>query len=202
MLAVQYLKEYVEDSDVLIQIWMPTKIGGQNVLSTIDQPYSLNPNCRSLASYRNVSKTFHLTVEENSKESAGLPGRVFLGKLPEWTPDAVDLKSSQDFFPLGVKACNEFYQISVPEISEILQFVCKTHGLPLAVTWALCDWQGEAEHWQFSEKYDYCISTVDSACYVADSDLLGFMKHALAIPFSRSGDSWQSIHNKQAMVCY
>ncbi|KAJ9175128.1 hypothetical protein P3X46_013710 [Hevea brasiliensis] len=236
MLAVQYLKEYVEDSDVLIQIWMPTKIGGQNVLSTIDQPYSLNPNCRSLASYRNVSKTFHLTVEENSKESAGLPGRVFLGKLPEWTPDvrffrsdecprksyakmynisgclalpvfeqdngiclavveivtttqkinynleleivgkaleAVDLKSSQDFFP-GVKACNEFYQISVPEISEILQFVCKTHGLPLAVTWAICDWQGEAEHWQFSEKYDYCISTVDSACYVADSDLLGF----------------------------
>ncbi|KAF2320891.1 hypothetical protein GH714_031646 [Hevea brasiliensis] len=239
MLAIQYLKEYVEDSDVLIQIWVPTKIGGQNVLTTIGQPYCLNQNYKSLASYRNVSKTFHLTAEESSKESAGLPGRVFLGKLPEWTPDvrffrsnecprksyakmynisgclalpvfeegngiclavveivtttqkisyhleleivgkalkAVDLKSSQDFFPHGVQACNEFHQISIPEISEILQFVCKTRRLPLAVTWALSDRRGENEHWQFSEKYDHCIATVDSACYVADGDLLGFQE--------------------------
>lgn len=42
------------------------------------------------------------------------------------------------------------------------------------MTWALRDRQGEVEHWQFSKKYDYCLSTVDSACYVADSDLLGF----------------------------
>ncbi|KDP44508.1 hypothetical protein JCGZ_16341 [Jatropha curcas] len=239
MLAIDYLKEYVEDSDALIQIWVPTKIAGQNVLTTTDQPYSLNPSCLSLASYRNVSKAFHLTAEEDSKESAGLPGPVFLEKFPEWTPDvrffrndecprkyyaelynisgclalpvfeqesgtclavveivtttqkinyhleleivckaleAVDLKSSQDFFPFCIKTCNEFYQIAIPEISKILKSVCETNNLPLALTWALCNRQGKNEYKQVSGKYDYYISTVDSACYMADSDLFGFYK--------------------------
>ncbi|EEF29964.1 transcription factor, putative [Ricinus communis] len=237
MIAIEYLKDYVEESDVLIQIWVPTNKGGQIVLTTIDQPYSLNPNCKGLASYRNVSKTFHLTADADLKESAGLPGRVFLGKLPEWTPDvrffrsdecprknyaklyqisgclalpvfeqdsgvcmavveivtttqkisyhleveivckaleAVDLKGSQDCFPFGVKACNQFYQIAVPEISEILQSVYDTFRLPLAMTWAICDRQGESEQHQFAEEFGYCICTVDSACCVAENDLMGF----------------------------
>ncbi|XP_065869884.1 protein NLP2-like [Euphorbia lathyris] len=233
IIAIEYLKEYVEDSQVLIQIWMPMKKGDQNVLTTIDQPYSLNLNCRNLASYRNVSKSFYLTTEEDSKESAGLPGRVFLGKFPEWSPDvrffridecprknfaemyeisgclalpvfdhrniclavieivttcqkisyhleieivckaleAVDLKSWQDFFPRSLKACNETNQIAIPEISETLQFICQTYRLPLAQTWTSHDSQFNTEI-----PSDYCISTFNSACYVADNDLLGFHK--------------------------
>ncbi|KAJ6735639.1 PROTEIN NLP8 [Salix viminalis] len=51
---------------------------------------------------------------------------------------AVDLKSSDDFCFPGVKTCNEWYQVAVSEMLEILQSMCKTYGLPLALTWALC----------------------------------------------------------------
>lgn len=46
--------------------------------------------------------------------------------------------------------------------------------MPLALTWALCAWQDKSEYRQFGNKHAYCISTVDSACYVADRDFLEF----------------------------
>lgn len=86
--AIEYLKESTRDKDVLIQIWVPINRGGKNVLTTKNQPFSLNPNHESLALYRHVSKNYQFAIdEEGSKESFGLPGRVFLKKLPEWTPD-------------------------------------------------------------------------------------------------------------------
>ncbi|KAJ4831562.1 hypothetical protein Tsubulata_029495 [Turnera subulata] len=236
MLAVGHLREFVEYSEILIQIWVPVERGGKTLLTTIDQPYSVNPKCKSLESYRNVSKTFHFTAENDFTDSAGLPGRAFLGKLPEWSPDvrffrsdecprrsyaymynisgclalpvfgrgsgtclavveivtttqkisyhlelevvckaleAVDLKSSQDFLPPRVK---EFYQVAVPEISEILQSTCKTHRLPLALTWAPCVRQVKSGCEQFDEKGACYFSVVDSACLVADRDLLGFQE--------------------------
>ncbi|XP_021811506.1 LOW QUALITY PROTEIN: protein NLP2-like [Prunus avium] len=87
MLAIGYLKECTKGRDVLIQIWVPIKRGGRQYLTTRDQPFSLDPNCKSLAGYRNVSKDYQFITEEDSAESVGLPGRAFLGKLPEWTPD-------------------------------------------------------------------------------------------------------------------
>jgi hypothetical protein len=66
---------------------VPIKKEGKHVLTTFGQPYLLNPKSQSLASYRNVSKKFQFPAEEDSKELVGLPGRVFLRKLPEWTPD-------------------------------------------------------------------------------------------------------------------
>lgn len=85
--AVNHLKNSITESDVLVQIWVPVKRGGKQVLTTNNQPFSLNPNCKNLQEYRDVSRTFHFAADEESKESAGLPGRVFLKKLPEWTPD-------------------------------------------------------------------------------------------------------------------
>lgn len=87
MQAIQYLKECTKDKDVLIQIWVPVKSGGRNVLTTSNQPYTLASNSKSLQNYRNVSEIYQFPAEEDAKESVGLPGRVFLGKLPEWTPD-------------------------------------------------------------------------------------------------------------------
>ncbi|CAK7329086.1 unnamed protein product [Dovyalis caffra] len=235
--AIEQVKDCTKDRDVLIQIWVPIKKEGKHVLTTIDQPYLFDPKCQSLASYRNVSQTFHFPADEDSKDFVGLPGRVFLRKLPEWTPDvgyfsrveyprkmlakqfnirgsfavpvfeqgsrtclgvievvtttrdisyrpdlenvckaleAVDLRSPQDFCPPSVKVCEEFCQAAVPEISEILESVCKAHRIPLALTWALCFQQGKGGCRHFDENYSHCISMVNSAYFVAETDDFGF----------------------------
>uniref|UniRef100_A0A6N2L8X6 NLP1-9 GAF domain-containing protein n=1 Tax=Salix viminalis TaxID=40686 RepID=A0A6N2L8X6_SALVM len=87
MQAVGYLKNCIQDRDILIQIWLPMEKEGKRVLATIDQPYFVNPSCKSLASYRKVSTAYHFQAEDDPKSSVGFPGRVFLEKLPEWTPD-------------------------------------------------------------------------------------------------------------------
>jgi len=235
--AIRKLKDYTEPRDVLVQIWVPITKGGKHVLTTIDQPYFLTPKCLNLQSYRDVSKAYHFGADVNSQELVGLPGRVFLGKLPEWTPDvryfkpeeyprrsyaaqysisgslafpvfergngtclgvvevitttrdiqyrpelenvckaleAVELSSSDDFIPPSVKGCKEFCQAAVPELLDILASVCKTHRLPLALTWAPCFQQGKGGCRHFDESYARYISTVDSACFVADTELLAF----------------------------
>ncbi|WRX15916.1 PB1 domain - like 7 [Theobroma cacao] len=95
MEAIGYLKECTKDRDVLIQIWVPVKREGKHVLTTEGQPYSLNTNCKSLEIFRDVSKSYNFPAEEDSKESVGLPGRVYLGKLPEWTPDVRFFRSDE-----------------------------------------------------------------------------------------------------------
>lgn len=85
--ALEYMKDFSREKDVLIQIWVPVSKGGRCVLTTSDQPFQLNNNCPQLAHYRDISVNFQFPAEEDSNGSTGLPGRVFLGKLPEWTPD-------------------------------------------------------------------------------------------------------------------
>ncbi|EYU38032.1 hypothetical protein MIMGU_mgv1a000964mg [Erythranthe guttata] len=202
--AINHLKDSIRDKDVLIQIWVPVKNG----------------------------------ADENSKELAGLPGRVFLNKLPEWTPDvrffkseeyprvnhaqqynvrgsvalpvfeqgsgnclgvveivttsqrvnyrpelenvcealeAVDLKSSNIPIPPNVvEDGNESYQDVLIEIRNVLKCVCNTHKLPLAQTWAPCTQQGKGGCRHSDENYTHCVSTIDSACYVANQQVSGF----------------------------
>ncbi|GMI74422.1 NIN-like protein 2 [Hibiscus trionum] len=239
MQAIGYLKESTKDRDVLIQIWLPVKRGGKHVLMTEGQPYSLNTNCKSLEIFRDVSESYNFPAEEDSNESIGLPGRVFLGKLPEWTPDvrffrsdeyqrisfaqkynvggslalpvferanrtclgvvevvtttqkinyhpelehvrkaleAVDLRSSHSFTPPIVEACNESYQAALPEILKVLRSVCKRYKLPLALTWAPCLNQGKSGCRHSNQNFDSCVSTLDSACFVADEGLSGFLE--------------------------
>ncbi|KAB2051094.1 hypothetical protein ES319_A12G032600v1 [Gossypium barbadense] len=239
MQAIGYLKESTKDRDVLIQIWVPVTREGKHVLTTEGQPYSVNTNSKSLKIFRDVSKSYNFPAEEDSNKSVGLPGRVFLGKLPEWTPDvrffrseeyprvsfalkynvggslalpvferasgtclgvvevvttaqkinyhpeleyvckaleAVDLRTSHNFSPPNVEACNELYQAALPEIAEVLRSVCKIYKLPLALTWAPCLSQGKSGCRHSDENYYNCVSTVDAACFVADDKFLGFLE--------------------------
>ncbi|KAE8709278.1 Protein NLP2 [Hibiscus syriacus] len=239
MQAITYWKESTKDRDVLIQIWVPVKREGKNVLTTKGQPYSVNTNCKSLRIFRDVSISYNFPAEEDSKEAVGLPGRVFLGKLPEWTPDvrffrsdeyprisfaleynvggslalpvferasghclavveivttaqkinyrpeleyickaleAVDLRSSHNFSPQYALTCNELYQVALPEIAEVLRSVCKIYKLPLALTWAPCFNQGKSGCRHSDENYYLCVSTLDTACIVADDEFLGFLE--------------------------
>ncbi|CAI9117103.1 OLC1v1018439C1 [Oldenlandia corymbosa var. corymbosa] len=86
--AVGYIKDWSGDKNVLVQIWLPVNRGGRRVLTTSNQPFSIH-NCPRLENYRNISVNYHFPTEEDkdSKESVGFPGRVFMGKVPEWTPD-------------------------------------------------------------------------------------------------------------------
>ncbi|XP_010548150.1 PREDICTED: protein NLP2-like [Tarenaya hassleriana] len=93
--AIQHVQEAVLDKDFLIQIWVPFQKGGKNFLTTLEQPHLVNPKYLSLQKYRHVSEKYSFPADEDSKESVGLPGRVFLGKLPEWTPDVRFFKSEE-----------------------------------------------------------------------------------------------------------
>ncbi|GFY89752.1 plant regulator RWP-RK family protein [Actinidia rufa] len=237
MQAIEHLRQSTSDRDVLIQIWVPIKRGGKQFLTTNNQPFSVNSNCKKLADYRNVSMSYQFAAEENSKDFVGLPGRVFLKRLPEWTPDvqffrreeyprvkhaqqldvrgslalpvfergsgtclgvveivttsqqanygpelesvckaleAVDLRSSDISSPPTLKACDDSYQAALTEIQEVLKSVCDTHGLPLAQTWAPCIQHGKAGCRHSSENYAACVSTVDSAWYVRNRQVLDF----------------------------
>lgn len=56
----------------------------------------------------------------------------------------------------------------------MLRCVCDTHKLPLAQTWAPCAQQGKGGCRHSDENYTHCVSTLDSACYVAEEEVAGF----------------------------
>ncbi|CAA0842008.1 Protein NLP5 [Striga hermonthica] len=86
--ALGHIKERSRDKDMLIQVWVPITRDGKRVLTTYNQPFSLDLNCPPrLAHYRDISVNFQFVADEDSKEVVGLPGRVFMNRAPEWTPD-------------------------------------------------------------------------------------------------------------------
>lgn len=235
--ALNFLKESIRDKDVLVQIWIPVKKQGKQVLTTSNQPFSLNPSCKNLASYRDISLTYQFEADENSTEFVGLPGRVFLNRLPEWTPDvrffrreeysrvthaqqcnvrgslalpvleqgsgiclgvveivtthqkldfhpelenvckaleAVDLKSSNILSLYNIEDRDDSYQGTLTEIRNVLRFACNEYKLPLAQVWASCLHQRKGGCRHSDENYARCVSTIDSACYVADARVTGF----------------------------
>ena len=74
------------------------------------------------------------------------------------------------------QACDELYQAALNEIVEVLTSVSKTHRLPLALTWAPCVQQGKGGYRHSDENFAHFLSTVDTACYVADLEVLGFLE--------------------------
>ncbi|XP_019151515.1 PREDICTED: protein NLP6-like isoform X2 [Ipomoea nil] len=93
--ALRYFKEWTGEH-VLAQVWAPVKSGGRYVLTTLGQPFVLDPNSNGLHQYRMVSLKYMFSVDGETDGDLGLPGRVFRQKLPEWTPN-VQYYSSKEF---------------------------------------------------------------------------------------------------------
>ncbi|XP_057516223.1 protein NLP2-like [Amaranthus tricolor] len=85
--AIYNLKEMNKHRDVLIQLWVPIRKGVHSFLTTVEQPYFYKDSSQRLQNYRDVSEKYEFLADEDTKQALGLPGRVFLGKAPEWTPD-------------------------------------------------------------------------------------------------------------------
>ncbi|XP_074573564.1 protein NLP1-like [Curcuma longa] len=85
--ALRFIKESHKDGDVLVQVWVPVMRGGKQVLTTCGQPFFLDFNCERLVNYRSASTRYQFLADEDSHQAVGLPGRVFLWKLPECSPD-------------------------------------------------------------------------------------------------------------------
>ncbi|GER43936.1 plant regulator RWP-RK family protein [Striga asiatica] len=86
--ALEHIKNRMRDKDMLIQVWVPVSRDGKCVLTTHNQPFSLDLNCQQrLAHYRDISVNYQFVADKDSKEVVGLPGRVFMNRVAEWTPD-------------------------------------------------------------------------------------------------------------------
>ncbi|XP_010258489.1 PREDICTED: protein NLP9 [Nelumbo nucifera] len=86
MLRALSLFKESSGAGILAQFWVPIKQGDEFVLSTCEQPYLLDHN---LAGYREVSRAFTFSPKEAPGSFPGLPGRVFISKMPEWTSNVV-----------------------------------------------------------------------------------------------------------------
>ncbi|KAM0919766.1 hypothetical protein ACQ4PT_007931 [Festuca glaucescens] len=73
--------------ELLVQAWVPTRIGDRQMLTTCGQPFWLDRPSGRLESYRSVSMKYQFSADEFARDGLGLPGRVFVSRVPEWTPD-------------------------------------------------------------------------------------------------------------------
>jgi len=101
-------------ADALAQVWMPivtTQGVGNNkscFLTTREQPYVLERKNDALWSFRSVSEEYDfpvVVVDEDEEAGTGrglradLPGRVFLSRTPEWSPN-VQFYSNDEYVRL------------------------------------------------------------------------------------------------------
>ncbi|KAF3594764.1 hypothetical protein DY000_02028216 [Brassica cretica] len=105
--AMGHLQEVMGgEKELLIQPWVPVERGRRRVLSTEEQPYSLNlfsqsqSQSQSLALYGDISAGYSFAAEVGSDQLVGLPGGVFLNRMPEWTPD-VRFFRSEEYLRIG-----------------------------------------------------------------------------------------------------
>ena len=136
--AVEHIKDYTTERGSLIQLWVPVSRGGKRVLTTKEQPFSHDPLCQRLANYREISVNYHFSAEQDdSKALAGLPGRVFLGKLPEWTPDVRFFRSEEYPRVQHAQDCGVRGTLAIRKDIQVLRGIGDA-GLRQAVT---CGWR-------------------------------------------------------------
>ncbi|KAE9614646.1 hypothetical protein Lal_00036157 [Lupinus albus] len=208
VVAVEYLKEYyTKNTNILIQIWVPQRsnirsspfefnhdhlVTPTNVKFFRSQDYPLQQydvrGCLTLPVFQRGTATclgvLQITTTTNHNSSSFItyhrPQQLIHNNLSFPLDHAVvDFRSCQNFIPTSsVKVYDELYQAALNEIVQVLTSVCKTHNLPLALTWAPCIQQGKCGcgHSTTDQNYVYCVSTVDSACFVVDLDILGFQE--------------------------
>ncbi|GFP85210.1 protein nlp9 [Phtheirospermum japonicum] len=80
--ALQLFKEGSSGGSMLAQVWAPMRSGDRKILSTYEQPCLHD---QTLSGYREASRVFTFAAEPRADMFPGLPGRVFISKVPEWT---------------------------------------------------------------------------------------------------------------------
>lgn len=106
-------------SNVLIQVWLPQKTGKNAVLTTSGQPFLLCQPIDCLSSYRKLSAQYTFSVEEgDSGVLPGLPGRVFLKRTPEWTPNVQLYQRNEYLRVYDAERCNVHGSLAVPVLEK------------------------------------------------------------------------------------
>ncbi|KAI5054953.1 hypothetical protein GOP47_0030098 [Adiantum capillus-veneris] len=107
-------------SDVLVQVWVPQTVDKRVFLTTHSQPFLIQQSLNDgLTSYRNVSTQYTFSIDQGSSGSSlGLPGRVFLKKLPEWTPNVQFYKQSEYLRIGDAKRCNVRGSLALPVLEK------------------------------------------------------------------------------------
>ncbi|XVF29460.1 hypothetical protein REPUB_Repub15cG0123200 [Reevesia pubescens] len=105
---------------ILAQVWVPIKHGDQYMLTTSDQPYLLD---QMLSGYREVSRTYIFSAELKPGSFPGLPGRVFISRVPEWTSNVIHY--SKDEYLRATHAVNHKVRGSIAlPVSEPSEMSC------------------------------------------------------------------------------
>ncbi|XP_062226053.1 protein NLP2-like [Phragmites australis] len=91
LMALSVFRKSLSDC-VLAQVWMPIEHNGHVLLSTCEQPFLLD---QILSGYREVSRHFLFSVKEEPGLHLGLPGRVFVSGVPEWTSNVLHYSKSE-----------------------------------------------------------------------------------------------------------
>ncbi|MCO5607123.1 hypothetical protein L7F22_061316 [Adiantum nelumboides] len=104
--------------DFLMQVWFPSDMGGKMVLTTHGQPFLLRTSMDSLALYREVSTRYMFSVGHGPKLFPGLPGRVFLKRSPEWTPNVQYYNKSEYLRVNDARNCNVRGSLAVPVLEN------------------------------------------------------------------------------------
>ncbi|KAL6624473.1 hypothetical protein ACP70R_031794 [Stipagrostis hirtigluma subsp. patula] len=98
-LALRYFKEST-NQHLLVQVWAPIRNGNRYMLSTSGQPFVLDQQSIGLLQYRAVSMMYMFSIDGDSVQELGLPGRVYKQRVPEWTPN-VQYYSSTEYARLN-----------------------------------------------------------------------------------------------------
>ncbi|KAL4271281.1 hypothetical protein GQ457_13G028000 [Hibiscus cannabinus] len=92
MLRALFLFKELSGEGILAQVWVPIKHGNQYMLTTSDQPYLLD---QMLLGYREISRTYIFSAEQKPGSFPGLPGRVFISRVPEWTSNVIHYSKAE-----------------------------------------------------------------------------------------------------------
>ncbi|KAI8561455.1 hypothetical protein RHMOL_Rhmol04G0341100 [Rhododendron molle] len=139
--AVHKLVLYPELSEALVQFWAPTRtLGGRTLLTLQNQPFAFGHTTKILRSWlcnyrmgmcREYNNKFYADAE-SGEDQLGLPGRVFLNKLPEYTPH-VELYTLKEYPQLDLALrCGIYASWALPVFEHsshtcvgVLEIVCQ-----------------------------------------------------------------------------
>ncbi|KAG4967128.1 hypothetical protein JHK87_032779 [Glycine soja] len=164
------------DEGMLAQVWVPTKHGDEFILSTSQQPYLLDPK---LAGYREVSRAFTFSAEGKTRTCPGLPARVFISHVPEWTSN-VGYYNKTEYLRLEHARNHEIRGSIALPISDVhSQVPCAV--LELVTTKEKANFDRELEIFSHALQ---CLSSNKRVALTEIIDVLRAMCHAHRLPLA------------------